>query len=333
MGPPPIIDVKPDSLTDVSRAEGRDSAYREGVIRADSCTASLMRLLSDHLAGQVEATEPVIEPLQNREPRLPPSHLTGELLRRHSRSSPSLVIRSVDEPKPEHSSVQNKPGAAGNPFGNALRQLTDSLATSNPIARQDDGTGGWPLAAKALIDSLQVENTALRAALEAQIEATRSAENLADKDVLTPTLNRRAFLREMGRAMADGKRYGEVSSLIFLDLDSFKAINDTYGHAAGDAALIHVAEVLKQNIREADSVGRLGGDEFAVLLRRADLGAARTKAHWLEAELSMSTFAFETWYLKISGSFGVRAFTHQGSAEEWLAEADAAMFLNKKSDR
>ena len=90
---------------------------------------------------------------------------------------------------------------------------------------------------------------------------------------------------------------------------------------------------MKQNIREADSVGRLGGDEFAVLLRRADLGAARTKAHWLEAELSMSTFAFETWYLKISGSFGVRAFTHQGSAEEWLAEADAAMFLNKKSDR
>jgi diguanylate cyclase (GGDEF)-like protein len=77
----------------------------------------------------------------------------------------------------------------------------------------------------------------------------------------------------------------------------------------------------------------MGGDEFAVLLRRADLASARIKALKLEAELSVSTFAYNGLYLKVGGSFGVRAYKDHTTAEAWLSEADAAMFLVKKASR
>jgi len=191
----------------------------------------------------------------------------------------------------------------------------------------------WPFAARALIDSLIRENADLRAEIKRLSERIELAEQTASQDVLTPTLNRRAFVHEMTRAMADCRRYGEQASLIFLDMDGFKAINDTYGHAAGDAALIYVAETLKSNIREGDSVGRIGGDEFAVLLRHADADIARAKAQKLAAELEIGTFEHGGLYLKTGGSFGIRAYEGHHNAEEWLAEADAAMFLVKKSAR
>jgi len=192
---------------------------------------------------------------------------------------------------------------------------------------------GWAVSAKAMIDTLVAENERLRAELRAETDARRIAEAQADSDVLTPTLNRRAFLREMHRAMADCRRYGETACLIFLDMDGFKAINDTYGHAAGDAALLYVAETLKASVREGDSIGRIGGDEFAILLRRADINSTRVKAMKLEAELALGTFEYKGLYLKTGGSFGVRAYADQPTAELWLAEADAAMFLVKKASR
>ncbi|MFT3997335.1 MAG: GGDEF domain-containing protein, partial [Asticcacaulis sp.] len=204
-------------------------------------------------------------------------------------------------------------------FGNAPRP--------SPATPTGEGGEEWPFAARALIDSLIRENNRLKADISDLREQVAMAEHHADHDALTPTLNRRAFLRDMGRAMGDSRRYGDPSSLIFLDLDGFKAINDTYGHAAGDKALIYVAELLMGNVREGDSVGRLGGDEFAILLRHADVSVAQTKARKLEAELSLGTFEYQGLYLRIGGSFGVRGYEAQASAEEWIAEADAAMFM------
>jgi len=191
----------------------------------------------------------------------------------------------------------------------------------------------WPPAARALVDSLMRENDSLREQLQQQAMLLQTAQGQADNDVLTPTLNRRAFLREVHRAMADCRRYGEEACLIYLDMDGFKSINDAYGHSAGDAALVYVAQTLNASVREGDSVGRIGGDEFAILLRHADLKASRIKAMRLEAELTMGTFEYGGLYLKTGGSFGVRAYAAQASAEAWLSEADAAMFLVKKSSR
>ncbi len=213
----------------------------------------------------------------------------------------------------------------------AFVPITPSPPASSPssLVAQPD----WPASARALVDSLMRENEALREQLQQQALHLQSAQGQADSDVLTPTLNRRAFLREVHRAMADCRRYGEEACLLYLDMDGFKSINDAYGHSAGDAALIYVAETLNASVREGDSVGRIGGDEFAILLRHADLKSSRIKAMRLEAELMMGTYEYAGLYLKTGGSFGVRPYAAQASAEAWLSEADAAMFLVKKSSR
>ncbi len=133
----------------------------------------------------------------------------------------------------------------------------------------------------------------LRAQVQALSERLAEAERRADIDVLTPLLNRRAFMREVQRAIAVARRHDIPASVIFFDLDGFKAVNDRYGHAAGDAALVAVAERLQAEVRESDVVGRLGGDEFAVLLLHADREAATQKAEALRACVMQTPVAFE----------------------------------------
>ncbi len=181
-------------------------------------------------------------------------------------------------------------------------------------------------AAAAELERLRAENAALR-------DEVAKLSSLADHDGLTAVLNRRAFVRELTRAMAYSKRYGAPAALLYLDLDGFKAVNDAHGHMAGDAALKRVAELLMTNVRESDMVGRMGGDEFAVLLQQADLDAARAKAVNLAEVLEADPFSIDGARIALAGSFGVRAFDDQPDAETWLAEADAAMFVRKRAMR
>ena len=97
--------------------------------------------------------------------------------------------------------------------------------------------------------------------------------------------DRRAFVRELSRIMAFAERYDTESSLIYFDANGLKPINDTYGHPAGDATLMRIADVLVENVRESDVVGRLGGDEFAVILSQADALTASEKAASLVATI------------------------------------------------
>lgn len=176
---------------------------------------------------------------------------------------------------------------------------------------------------RAEIERLKAEAARWRARAEA-------AEALAERDVLTPVLNRRGFVRELSRAMAFCRRHGTPAVLVYLDLDGFKGINDGLGHAAGDAALVACAEILTRHLRESDAVGRLGGDEFAVLLLGTDAVAGRDKARALAETLKAEGFAWNGAAQPIEGSFGVRAFAGQTDPETWLAEADAAMWVRKK---
>lgn len=300
-------------------------------------TASMQNLLAQHLEAQ--KVEPKAEPALStpapviqladkaHEPVVSPAQLVAntqifEPGRRHALS----ITAQAPVMRPEDA------------IAASFARLEAAFVAAQPMPEQVEAeaeaiSSNWPVSAQALIESLMMENERLREQLHQQVLAFQEAQDQADSDVLTPTLNRRAFLREVQRAMADCKRYGEEACLIFLDMDSFKSINDSYGHGAGDAALIYVADTLKASVREGDAVGRMGGDEFAVLLRRADLKSSRIKAMKLEAELIMGTFAYNGLYLKTGGSFGVRAYANQATAEAWLSEADAAMFLVKKSSR
>jgi diguanylate cyclase (GGDEF)-like protein len=175
------------------------------------------------------------------------------------------------------------------------------------------------------------------ARLKAELAATRArlaeVELLADRDPLAPVLNRRAFLRELHRTIAYCDRYGAEASLVFFDLDGFKAVNDGFGHAAGDAALRVVASTLAGHVRESDVVGRLGGDEFGVILAQANREAAEIKATSLVEEIEKAAVIVEGRAIRLGASFGVRAFEKGLDAAQVMAEADAAMFLRKGERR
>ncbi len=192
------------------------------------------------------------------------------------------------------------------------------------------GPGSWnsPLTDAAVIDP-HAEIERLRAEVEALRLRAEAAEAAADHDVLTPALNRRGFVAVLERTMAYCKRYEATAVLLYLDLDGFKGVNDSLGHAAGDAALIHVANLLLANSRAADAVGRMGGDEFALLMLNAGLDEGRDKAAKLNAALAEG-FDWNGTHASMGGSFGVRAWVDHEDAEVWLAEADAAMWVRKR---
>ena len=183
---------------------------------------------------------------------------------------------------------------------------------------------------QAAIQTLLGELDALRTEVGQLKARLAEAEDLADRDTLTPLLNRRGFLRELGRARTFAQRYGAPASLVYFDLDGFKAINDRHGHAAGDAALRAVAERLTASVRESDTVGRIGGDEFAVVLVQTDQATAETKAASLADAMEREPLSFSGEMASIRLSYGVRQVTADADLEAILADADAAMFSAKR---
>ena len=155
-------------------------------------------------------------------------------------------------------------------------------------------------------------------------------EDLADRDALTPLLNRRAFLRELARIRTFAQRYGSPASLVYFDLDDLKGVNDRLGHAAGDAALKAVAERLQQHVRESDIVGRMGGDEFAVILAQADRATAEAKAAALARAIEAEPLKFGEWSAPLHISWGVREITQDAEPEALVAAADQAMYAAKR---
>ncbi len=176
------------------------------------------------------------------------------------------------------------------------------------------------------VDNLRRELTQTRARLD-------EAEKTADQDQLLPLLNRRAFVRELTRYIAFTGRYNTPASLIYFDLNHFKLINDTYGHAGGDAALKHFAETLLAHVRDSDCVGRLGGDEFGVLLTHADQNNALKKADVLAQALHNSPTIWDGKQIPVSFSYGAFELKSGDNADLAMARADEAMYAQKRAAR
>jgi diguanylate cyclase (GGDEF)-like protein len=186
-------------------------------------------------------------------------------------------------------------------------------------------TPGVRAALRQLID----EVLGLRRQLASAQSRIAELERLADEDWLAPIRNRRAFLRDLARALADVERYGTSCGLLYFDVDGLKAINDRFGHEAGDAALIHVAGVLIASTRGSDVVGRLGGDEFGVLLARADLAMTLSKGRYLAGAIAASQFRWEGSLVPLSVAYGTHRLLAGQDTQAALAAADRAMYSHK----
>ncbi|HEY9053093.1 MAG TPA: EAL domain-containing protein [Gammaproteobacteria bacterium] len=157
---------------------------------------------------------------------------------------------------------------------------------------------------------------------------------LAEHDALTGLVNRRHFQDRLNHHIAYGSRYGHDSALLFIDIDQFKYINDTYGHQAGDAYLLQISERLNQAIRDTDILGRLGGDEFGIILPFAQRAEAEMVAANLLKVLAEKEWLYEDSKVHISASIGVTLFPNgDKNSSQLLAEADAAMYTAKAMGR
>lgn len=158
-------------------------------------------------------------------------------------------------------------------------------------------------------------------------------EDLADTDAFLPIFNRRAFERELQREVALADRHRTPLSVVFIDLNGFKQVNDRFSHAAGDAVLRNVADILTHSVRDTDVVGRLGGDEFGVILHRSNYDDAALKAQRLAEAIAGQPIIFEGHHCQVGAAAGVCAWRKGESAEEILARADAAMYADKQAGK
>ena len=163
-------------------------------------------------------------------------------------------------------------------------------------------------------------------------EAARGLERLATLDDLTGVFNRRAWLASAHTKMADSLRYGHPVAVVMLDLDHFKQINDTRGHAAGDRALQFVAQALQASVRVGDLVGRYGGEEFCVLMNHADCGAASSFDQRLRKQLAHRADSELGFKLDYSAGIAVR-ISSQDTLQAMLKRADATLYCAKAQGR
>jgi diguanylate cyclase (GGDEF)-like protein len=215
-----------------------------------------------------------------------------------------------------------------------LHKISDSLAgiATSDHARARHQTENKSIAATiTMLNKTQAELDASKKQIEMLKSQLRALEKVATTDLLTGLKNRRGFedhfARELDRTRR-GKSIGGV--LVVIDLDSFKAINDTHGHQAGDACLQLVANTLSEEIRIMDTASRLGGDEFVLLMTDATQELLLTRVQNIAWKLNHLVLVWNNNPISINASVGIKPYSKGDTAEAVFAEADQSMYINKK---
>ena len=223
---------------------------------------------------------------------------------------------------------------------------------SSPLQRRhathrDANSEYLEIVTERLLEAVDPENrtdNALRRLLERALTAAAEAEGriselhtemeqlrtLSITDETTGLLNRRGFGEALSRAIDRGRRYGETGALLLIDLDGFKAVNDTHGHAAGDHVLLLVSRVLRECVRSIDDVARIGGDEFAVLLNHTPPRHAEHRASVIEEYLNGLVAPWRGKNIQVRASIGSHCFTADADAQDVFDRADGAMYVKKR---
>jgi len=229
-------------------------------------------------------------------------------------------------------------------LGEAIGQVTESLEAGRepPPIPHVDGFLEAEILSGAMRDLVRSETAhrkallAMNESLEAAVaERTAELQALLLRDVLTGLPNRRALMESLPEAMSRARRVDRPCALLFLDMDGFKAVNDTHGHEEGDELLRQFGERLAQGVRKTDMVARLAGDEFVVVLEMlADAVHAEDTARKLLLRLK-EPFALRTTTVTVGASIGVALHRPEDEPDldAWLARADHAMYAVKRTGK
>lgn len=220
------------------------------------------------------------------------------------------------------------------PFGDAsftvrsllcypLQHRGEKVGALEVLNKQDGGFGGEDILFLASLAN------PLSVALEA-IRVFDSTERLTITDDLTTLYNYRYLVQYLSTEVRRCLRYKKKVSLLFLDVDGFKKINDTYGHLVGSRALTEIGQVLRSTVRETDVVGRYGGDEFVVVLPETPLNGALVIAERIRKKIEDYEFAAQEQGVRLTVSLGIANLPkHALTAEGLIKKADAAMYRAK----
>lgn len=249
----------------------------------------------------------------------PPPH------RGRAKAAPGAKPPAKPKTKPKaKSGIGAGPDAeAGSKSGHSKSRKTAGGKRTQPVS-----TGKTT----AIDPALRRAKTTIRNLKAELVEARARIDELqawADTDFLLDVFNRRGFERELARSLAYIRRYDARGALVVLDVDGLKPINDTFGHAAGDAVLKGIVAVLMRHVRSSDVVGRLGGDEFGVLLWNLDETNALAKAAALESAIDHLTFVFRGRSIVAGASAGIAMLDVDSDPAAILEAADRAMYVRK----
>jgi diguanylate cyclase (GGDEF)-like protein/PAS domain S-box-containing protein len=306
-----------------------DISVQKHLVEALDQAREHYRLLFEHVAqgviyldgdGQILAVNPAAERILG---------ISGvELLGRTSIDPQGKLLRADGTPL----APQEHPFRVAFDSGKEVRDVVMGLFNPKEGAYRWVSVDTIPHIRPGTTEPLQVLST-LNDITERRL-AEEMVQNLAFYDSLTGLPNRRLLLDRLRLAMAQARREEKLVGVAFLDLDNFKTINDTLGHASGDALLQEVAKRLQESVRSSDTVARLGGDEFVVILNKlehADLAAAIAEKI---LEIFVQPFRLGEREIFITTSIGVALFPlDAGDEEELLSRADMAMYRAKEKGR
>ncbi|HEU0055205.1 MAG TPA: GGDEF domain-containing protein [Longimicrobium sp.] len=195
------------------------------------------------------------------------------------------------------------------------------------------GVGREAASSNELVDQVEVLRRRYHESVSQLASLTGRLRELAMIDSLTGVLNRRAFLDHADGEWVRHRRHNHALSCAMVDVDGFKKINDTFGHAAGDAVLQHIGALLRATLRASDLPARLGGDEFVALMPETNLEGALALGERLLGRVQQRPLSVLDQSLATTLSIGVASADGCNSLEELLAKADQALYRAKKEGR
>ncbi len=198
------------------------------------------------------------------------------------------------------------------------------FAVDHPTVVPVDSTADQLREMRRERDMLRRENRVLKIAVS-------ELERIAERDTLTPLYNRRYFLTAIHQRIARFERHAESAAIVFADVNQLKFINDSFGHAAGDFALVQIADRLIESIRSTDVAARIGGDEFGLILDQSTEQGARAQITRLCEVLTAGPAVYDGHQIALSACFGVAMLEVGMNESDILAAADRDMYRCKES--
>jgi len=220
----------------------------------------------------------------------------------------------------------------------AAKAYSDAAVTTGPAIRDTTSIMGIPEAeftpkVREAILVLMEEVDNLRKELDGAKKRLAAEKQMADLDPLLPIYNRRAFVRELTKIQASIERYQATASLVYIDLNNFKLINDDYGHQVGDHVLSEFSKRLVESVRETDVVGRLGGDEFGLILSNTTADASSVLINRLSEGLHSHPVVWKNQPLNVNMACGIVTIEPGKDVQDIMAMADSEMYLQKSKSK